>query len=62
MNQQLETNLALMWKDKDCDVANIFKEFQKWLMGDPKKGIKAKLPFPLPTFVFKDFIRKYKPK
>jgi len=51
-----------MWKDESCNPVKIFKEFQLWLMGDPNKGIKPKLQFPMPTFVFKDFIRQYKVK
>jgi len=61
-NQILEANLRLMWKDESCNPVKIFKEFQLWLMGDPNKGIKPKLQFPMPTFVFKDFIRQYKVK
>lgn len=59
-NQRLEMNLKLMWKDNKCDTTKLFKAFQEWLIGDPEKGIKGKLPFPCPTFVFKDFIRDYK--
>ena len=51
-----------MWKDENCETMKMFQAFQKWLTGDPKKGIKGKLPFPFPTFVFKDFIREYKHK
>jgi len=50
-----------MWKS-DCNTVKIFKEFQLWLMGDPEKGIRGKIQFPMPTSIFKDFIRDYKAK
>ena len=53
-NDQLEANLRLMWKDKNCNTTKMFREFQTWLAG--------KIQFPMPTMVFKDFIRQYKVK
>ena len=53
-NERLEINLRSMWKDDNCDTTKMFKEFQKWLTG--------KIQFPMPTMVFKDFIREYKAK